>query len=207
MPLSEAHSDALADVYAKSIYQLAEAKGGQATVEDIAGELETILELTRTDPRFGEFLASRVLPVADRARSIDAIFKGRVSDLTFRFLQILNEKGRLYHLPAIGAAYDALVQQKFGKVEVDVYTADPLVADELRDIRAQLQRAIGREPIVHNYVEPAMIGGVKIQIGDRLIDGSIATQLRRVKDQILTHGAAELRASAERMIDGAGGPL
>src|SRR5207302_840211 len=119
--LSEAHSDALAQVYARSIYELAEAKGGQATVEDTAGELEAILELTRADARFGEFLASRVLPVADRAASLDAIFKGRISDLTLRFLHIMNEKGRLYHLPAVGTAYDALVQQKFGRVEVDVY--------------------------------------------------------------------------------------
>jgi F-type H+-transporting ATPase subunit delta len=202
MPLSESHADALAEVYSRSLYELAEAKGGQAMVESVAGELETILELTRENARFGEFLASPAVSMPDRAKSLDAIFKGRVSDLVLRFLQILNEKGRLYHLPAVGAAFDSLVQQKFGKVEVDVYTADAMGPDELREVRAQLQKAIGREPVVHSYVEPSMIGGVKIQIGDRLIDGSLETQLRRVKDQILSQGAAKLRGEADRLIDG-----
>jgi F-type H+-transporting ATPase subunit delta len=204
MPLSEPHTNALAEVYARALYDLADEKGGQATVEETSGELEAVVELTRTDAKFGEFLASPAVSVADRAKSLDTIFKGRLADLTLRFLQILNEKGRLYHLPAIAAAYDSIVQQKFGKVEVDVYTADAMGSDELREIREQLQRALGREPVVHNYVEPSMIGGVKLQIGDRLIDGSIATQLRRVKDQILTQGSSKLRSDAERMIDGAG---
>ena len=204
MPLSEAHADALAEIYARSLYQLAEAKGGRAAIEEIAGELETIVELTRANPAFGEFLASRILPAADRAKSLDAIFKGRLSDLTLRFLQITNEKDRLYHLPAIAASYDALVQHAFGRVEVDVYTADPLAGEELREVRAQLHKALGREPVLHTYVEPAMIGGVKLQIGDHLIDGSILSQLRRLKDQILADASAALRARADRLIDGAG---
>src|SRR4051812_27772478 len=116
MPLSETHTDALAEIYAKSLFQLAEQAGGRAVIEEIDDELETILEIARGDARFSEFLASRVLGVADRAKSLDAIFKTRINDLTRRFLHILNQKGRLYHLPAIAAAYDAMVQQKFGKV-------------------------------------------------------------------------------------------
>lgn len=204
MPLSEAQPDALAEVYARSLFELAEAKGGQANIESIGGELEALLELARSDAKFGEFLASRVLPVADRARSLDAIFKGRIADLTLRFLHILNEKGRLYHLPAIAAAYDAVVQKRFGRVEVDVYTAGTLTSDEHREVKDELQKALGREPVVHHYSEPAMIGGIKLQIGDRLIDASLATQLRRMREQITTSGGAELRARAERLIDGAG---
>jgi F-type H+-transporting ATPase subunit delta len=204
MPLSEAHPDALAEIYARSLYELSEAKGGREMVESIDAELEEILELARVNAKFGEFLASKILPVADRAKSIDKIFTGRISDLTVRFLHILNEKGRLYHLPAIGAAYDAVVQKKFGKVEVDVFTAESLSGEDVRDITSQLQKALGREPVVHQYTEPSMLGGVKLQIGDRLIDGSVATQLRRVREQIMQNGAAELRARSERIIDDAG---
>jgi F-type H+-transporting ATPase subunit delta len=204
MPLSDAQPDALAEVYARSLFELAEARGGREAIETALGELEDILELTRTDPRFGEFLASRVLPFDARERSLERIFKGRVSDLTHRFLQILNEKGRLSHLPSIASALDGIVQKRFGRVEVDVYTATPLGADELADIRARLQSTLGREPIVHAYTEPAMLGGVKFQIGDRLIDGSLATRLRKFREQLSGRGAAEIRARAERIIDDAG---
>src|SRR5690349_5577658 len=83
----------------------------------------------------------------ERAESLTRILTGRASDLTVRFLQILNQKGRLSHLPSIAAAYDQIVQEKFGRVEVDVYTAAPISPDELRLIRERLQAAIGKEPI------------------------------------------------------------
>lgn len=204
MPLTDAPADALAQIYARSLFELAEAKGGQGAIESTQAELEEILELARHDARFSEFLASRVLPVAQRSASLERIFKGRVSDLTLRFLQVLNEKGRLAHLPAIADAYDTLVQEKFGRVEVDIYTAAPISPEELRVVRDQLQRALGREPIIRPYTDHGMIGGVKLQIGDRLIDGSIATRLRKLRDQLATNGMAELRARAERIIDDTG---
>ncbi len=201
MPLNDAQPDALAEIYARSLFELAEAKGGHDAVEACGGEIEDVLELARGNPRFSEFLASRVLPVAQRSASLEKIFKGKVSDLTLRFLQILNEKSRLSNLSSIAAAYDALVQKKFGRVEVDVYTASPVSTEELKAIRDRLQKALGQEPIVHPYVENGMLGGIKLQIGDRLVDGSLATQLRKFRDQLAIEGSAELRSRTDRIID------
>jgi F-type H+-transporting ATPase subunit delta len=205
MPLSEARPDALAEMYARSLFELAEAKGGQAVIESTLGELEELLELARANPTFSEFLSSLSMPAAKRGESIRRIFKGRISDLTAHFLLVLNDKGRLAHLPAIAAAFDAKVQAHFGRVEVDVFTAEPIRADELRAIKERFQKAIGKEAIIHPYTEGAMLGGVKIRIGDRLIDGSLATQLRRMREQLNTSGAAALRARAEKIIDDATG--
>lgn len=204
MPLTDAQPDALAEIYARSLIELAQAQGGREAVEASASELEDILEIARSNPKFSEFLASRVLPVAQRSASIERIFKGRISNLTLRFLQVLNEKGRLPHLSAVAAAYDAHVQRLFGRVEVDVFTASPISTDELKAIRDQLQRALGREPIVHPYVENGMLGGVKLQIGDTLVDGSLATRLRKFRDQLSTQGSARLRARIDQIVDDRG---
>lgn len=201
MPLIDTPPDALAEIYAGSLFELAETKGGRPAIEATLSELEDILELARSDARFNEFLASRVLPVAQRSASLEKIFKSKISDLTLRFLQVLNEKGRLSHLPPIVAAFDRTVQDKFGKVEVDVYTASPIAPDDLRTIRERLLQALGKEPILHPYTDESMIGGIRLQIGDKLIDGSLSTRLRKLKDQLATDGAAAVRARAEKMID------
>lgn len=201
MPLIDSPPDALAEIYARSLFELAEGRGGRDVIEGTLSELEDILEVARTNARFNEFLASRVLPVGQRSASIEKIFKGRTSDLTLRFLQVINEKGRLSHLPAITQAYDRLVQEKFGRVEVDVYTASPVSPDELKTIRDRLQKALGKDPIVHPYTDESMIGGIRLQIGDKLVDGSLSTRLRKLRDQLSVEGAAEVRARAERMID------
>jgi F0F1-type ATP synthase delta subunit len=63
-----------------------------------------------------------------------------------------------------------------------------------------LQAVLGKPPVLHAYTEPTMIGGVKLQIGDQLIDASVSAELRRMRDRLATNGAAEIRANADRMI-------
>jgi F-type H+-transporting ATPase subunit delta len=201
MPMVQSQPDALARMYATSIFELAQESGdGQQAAEHLLGELEEVLEIARSDARFGEFL-SQILSVAARRASLDRIFKGRVSDLTYKFLQVLNDKSRLSHLPAIVAALDQQVQAAFGRIEVDVYTAGPITPDELATVKAGLQRVLGKEPVVHPYTDATMIGGLKIQIGDQLLDASIATRLRKLRDKLVNDGGASIRAAAERLMN------
>ena len=200
MPLIEGQPNAVSRVYASSLYELASAKGGREFVEEVLGELEDILELARSDARFNEFLASRVLPVEQRAKSIREIFSSRVSPVTLNFLLVLNVKGRLAYLPSIVAAYDAKVQEQFGRVEVDVYTAGPIPSDELHAIRDKLSSVLGKDVIVHPYTDESMLGGVRLRIGDKLVDGSLSSRLRKLRDQLADHGAAAVRARAEQII-------
>lgn len=201
MPITDARPDALAKVYAKSLYQLADEHGGQTAVEDTLGELEDILEIARSDPQFSEFLSSRVLNQADRTKSLESIFTGKVSDLTLRFLLVLNEKHRLSHLIPIVESLDEMVQQRLGRVEVGLYTAQPIDSGEIASIKAQLNQALGKEAVLHPYTDPSMIGGVRLQIGDRLIDASLQTRLRKLRDQLADQGGSALRAAAERIFD------
>lgn len=203
MPLVDAQPDALARVYATSLLELAEPAGGRDLAEEILGELEDILELARADERFSEFLASRVLSHSQREDSLKKILKGRCRDLTLDFLLLLNEKQRLGHLPAIVASYDQLVQDRFGRVEVDVFTAQPIGSAELSQVKNRLQAALAKEVIVHPYTDTSMIGGIKVRVGDQLIDGSISAQLRQLRQRLTQRGTGELRARFDRLIDNA----
>lgn len=195
-------TDAVSTVYARSLFDLAQSKGGHDAIEGTLGELEEILELARSNPKFGELLSSRVVSTEKRGASLQRIFGGRVSDLTCRFLLILNEKGRLGHLASIVSAYDGLVQQHFGRVEVDVFTADPMGPDELRDVQGKLSKSLGKDVIAHPYTDASMLGGVKFRIGDQLIDASLATRLRKLRDQLTTSGNAAIRAKFDGIVEG-----
>lgn len=200
MPLTDTKPDAVAAVYARSLYELAEQRGGAAAVESALAQLEDVLELARHDARFSEFLASRVLSAEARDRSLRAIFDGRVDELVLRFLLVLNDKNRLGHLPAIAAAYDAMVQERLGRVEADVYTASAIDTAQLGAIRDRLAAKLGKDVIVHPYTDPAMIGGIRLRIGDQLIDASVATRLRRMRDQLANQGLARIKAGAQGLL-------
>lgn len=194
MPLSHAVPDALCQIYARSLFELVETQGGGAAVEATLGELEDILELARSDRKFDEFLASRTIPRAHRDAAIARVFSGRCSPLTLRFLRVLNDKERLASLPGITAAFDALVQHKFGRIEVDAFTVEALAPDQVADLRARLSAALQKDVVLHSYVDHHMIGGIKLRIGDQLVDASLATRLRSLQDQLSSQGLASLRA-------------
>ena len=193
-------TDALASVYARSLVDLAQQAGGQDKINEVLGELEQICELLRSDRKFREFFASPVIDRKARAQSIRKIFGNRVTDLTLRFLLVLNDKNRLGHLEQIFAAIDRMIQEAFGRVEVDVFTPTQLGQTQLEKLRERIRAAIGRDPVLHPYVEPAMLGGLKLRIGDQLIDGSLAGKLRRMKRELLSSGG-KLRDRLTKFIE------
>jgi len=201
MPLIEAQPSALAKVYAKSLFEVAQQHGGQDNAESILGELEDIVELARNDRAFSELLASRLIESGKRDASLERMFSGKVSPLTLNFLRQLNRKGRLINLSQIATAMDELVQSQFGRIEVDVFTATPIDAAELETVRTQLSASLGKDVIMHPYTDSSMLGGIKLRMGDQLIDASIQAQLRKMRDGLLDTGSAEVRGRSGDMLE------
>lgn len=196
-------ADAVARVYAKSLYELAEEAGGRSKILQVASELEGICELARNNKSFGEFLGSPIIDGARRAASLRRICHEKVTDLSLRFLLVLNEKERLKHLELISEAYDQLVDTALGRIEVDVYTATPIDEEQLDSIKNRISTALGKEAILYSYVDQEMIGGLKLFIGDQLIDGSVASRLRRMNKQLRVRGA-DLAGRIGRIIEEGG---
>ncbi len=198
-------TDALAQVYARSLYELAEEAGGSEKIIEVGAELAEICEIARAQRDFREFLASPIVGNDKRGEALGRIFSDQITDLTLRFLLVVNKKGRMGHLEAINSAFDQLFQKAYGRIEVDVYSAAPLDNEQLTSIGERVKEAIDREPVLHPYTDETMLGGLKLRIGDQLIDGSVATQLRIMKHRFMTSGAATIRDRFDRIIDEGGG--
>ncbi|MED6307370.1 MAG: ATP synthase F1 subunit delta [Planctomycetota bacterium] len=196
--------DEVAGVYARSLYELAHEAGGLDKAEEVYAELDAIVEMSRADPRLREFLSSPILGKGAREQALRSAFENRVSDMLLRFLLVANDKGRLGELSNIASALDAMLQKAHGRIEVDVYTAssDQIGEELLEGVVEKIRSATGKEPVLHKYSDPSMIGGIKLLIGDQLIDGSVATRLRRMREGIVGRGAVGLRAEAGRFLDG-----
>ncbi len=201
MPLIESQPTALAKVYAKTLFEIAHAHGGQQNAEEILGELEDIIEIARNDRQFNELLASRLIEAEKRDASLVRMFDGKVSPLTLNFLRQLNRKGRLANLSQIAVAMDEFVQEQFGRIEVDVFTATPISASELENVRKRLSDSLGKDVIMHPYTDSTMLGGIKLRMGDQLIDASIQAELRRMRDNLLNKGAGEVRGRSSEMLE------
>jgi ATP synthase F1 delta subunit len=177
--------------------------GGSGAVEETRVELHDLVALARRDKAFGEFLSSRIVDTGKREKSLDRMFAGRTTGSVLNFLKVLNGNGRLGLLPAIAEAFTTVAQESFGQIPVQVTTAAAMSDAEHAALTSRLKAQLGREPVLNCTVNPALIGGVRIQIGDKLIDASVATRLAQVRDTMNSRGSALVRAAAERIFTGA----
>ena len=97
-----------------------------------------------------------------------------------------------------------MVHEAFGRVEVDVFTPSTLDPEQVRSLEQRIGTALKKEPVVYTYTDPDMIGGLKLRIGDQLIDGSVAARLRRIRQGLLTSGSSAIRQRFDRIIDEGG---
>jgi len=197
----EGPPEAIDKVYAQALFELAEAEGGRQLLEELAHEAQALAETTRTPDR-REFFRSRIIPVAAKEAVIRKSLESRIHPLLFKFIVTLVRNERLDRLWRIFEAYDQMIQERFGRVEVDIFTRYPVPQDQLQALGARLQEALGREPVMHAYTDEKMIGGVKLLYGDVLIDGSVDTQLRKMKDKMVQHGTGEIRDRFDRAVEG-----
>jgi F-type H+-transporting ATPase subunit delta len=119
---------------------------------------------------------------------IERTFNNRADPTTLNFLGLLNSKGRIGLLREIIDAYDDLLEEQLGNVEVDVTVAQRLTPEQLEQVRQRVSQALGRNAVIHQYVDEAIVGGLVVRVQDKLIDASVRFQLEQMRRQLL--GAA-----------------
>jgi F-type H+-transporting ATPase subunit delta len=181
----DAGSRHVARVYAESLLDAA-AEGGQTdqVLEEFAALTDGVLGAA---PQFAEFLLSG----AARSRKAEVIrraFDGRASDLFRNFLLVLNAHRRLNLLRGIRAVATELHAEREGRMPVLVTSAVPLHDDQRERLRQELRAKYHKEPVLTARVEPDLLGGIVVQVGDYLYDASVRAQLENVRKQIIGRG-------------------
>ncbi len=116
-------------------------------------------------------------------------------------MQVVNSKDRLASLAEIVVTYGQLVDRRNGIIEADVFVVSLLDDAEVQRISANLSDALGGNVVLHQSVDPTLIGGLKLRIGDRLIDASVATQLKNMKKRITDEGREAARGGIAKYIE------
>ena len=168
--------------YAEALLELArraeDTVGWGKLIHDVASGVSQ-------DIRLRQFLESpRISQAQKNAVFLDAL-GDRVPQHFLRFLQTLVRKRRQNLIPEIAAQYDNLLDVVEGRVHANVTVAKETTAVDEARIAEHLSRVIGKQVIPHIAVNPAILGGVVVKIGDTVMDGSVRRRLARLKGQML----------------------
>jgi F-type H+-transporting ATPase subunit delta len=181
MATSQQHSP-IAISYAQALLDLARE---QNVHEHVAQDLAGLKQVIDGDPRFGQFLRDPSIGDEERRGVIDRTIRPRVNPLVANFLGVLGQHGRLGALDQVAAAYQHLLDEMMGKVEVEVTVAQQLSADQLEQVRKRVSDALRKTAVIKQHVDDSIIGGMVLKVEDKLIDASVRTQLQTMKRQLL----------------------
>ena len=173
--LSRRYAKALADVAAE----------GQV-LEPVGRDLQAIAGLFKQNREAAAFFANPGIPLGDKRRVLQSLAdRATAQPLSARFLGLLLERGRLLHLGAIVLAYEELIDERLNRARATVTSAAPLSELTLEGLKGRLRIATGREISLETRVEPGVLGGLVAQVGSTIYDGSLRTQLRRMREHLL----------------------
>jgi F-type H+-transporting ATPase subunit delta len=186
----------LAEVYAKALLGAGE-KQGQA--EALLAELDSlVVDVLDVYPKFEAMLGTAFISPVHKSELLARVFGSSASPLMMNFLRVLTEHDRLEILRDIRRVAVRLLDGMRGRVRVEVVTATPLDPDLTQRIAQQLQAALGREPRLVSNVDPSLLGGLLLRIGDTIFDGSVATRLARVREQMIERSVHEIQRGRDR---------
>lgn len=184
---------AIARPYAEALLGLARAAGAEDRVRE---ELDEIARLAAERPAFRDYLDNPAIDAGERREALERIFRGRASDLVVDTLQVMNRKGRIALLPAVAAAYRAAHDEAAGRVEVRVTSAVPLTDAQRRRLVDAIEGGTGLVPKLVERVDPAILGGLVVRLGDRKADASVATRLRNLSEALRARASRQLRSGS-----------
>jgi len=184
-------------VYAEALFELAVERQLTGEVrEDLGG----LVELLDSDQDWVLFLESPRIGIRDKAAVIKRVLEGKICDLTMDFLMVVAAKGRLGGLRAMARHYVELEDIKAGRIKGKLTTAVELDPKETARLTEQIGRALRKTVTLEKRCDPAIIGGMILNIGDTVIDGSVQGSLERLSRRLRMKSQRDLGA-AELLID------
>ena len=168
--------------YARALFSLAQEEGQH---ERVGEELEAVGETLRSSPEARTMVENPGYTQAHRHALVDLLAQRmQLSPPMLSFLRLLVDRHRLAEIHGIARAYGEMLDEKVGRVRATVTSARPLGEDELPRVREVFAAATRRTIVLEPRTDPKIVGGLIAQVGPRVFDGSIKTQLERLRREL-----------------------
>ena len=171
----------LAKEYGNGLYELAREDDLIAQLHD---ELCEIGELIEAEPDFARLLSSRAIERGERLRVVDEAFAGRAHPYIVNYMKLMVEKERFEAFADSIKWFHQRYNEEFGIVEAEVTTAVPLSQADFDQLSAKLREMSGKNVSLNCHVDPALIGGVRVEMEGRRYDNTIQSKLGRLRQSL-----------------------
>ncbi|MCL5957926.1 MAG: ATP synthase F1 subunit delta [Chloroflexi bacterium] len=171
---------AVARRYAEGVFSIAVEKD---TLEEWRDDLE-VLSAVLSQPGFVIYLENPKTTSEEKRRTVAELLEGRIQPLALNLAFLLINRNRTNVIGKIADEYNRMMDEHLGVAVAEVTTAVPLSSEQEKDVIDHLKQLTGKQIKLEAKVDPGIIGGLLIRIGDKLVDGSVATRLTNLMEAI-----------------------
>jgi|tagenome__1003787_1003787.scaffolds.fasta_scaffold20954134_2 F-type H+-transporting ATPase subunit delta len=188
--------DQVARVYAKAFMGLpAKTSDPEALVEELKSLVTEVLDKF---PQLERTLASSLVSDDQKERILDRVFGKFASTQVLNFLKVLSRHGRLDLLRDIVRNVQKLHIERSGRTQVEVRVATQLDDTLREEIVNRIRRAIDREPLLNIKIDPSLIAGIVVRVGDTVFDGSLKTRLEQARRDMISRAIEQIETQPAR---------
>jgi len=183
-------AEQLGKVYARALVGAADAAG---VADEVIGQLDRYVdELLKEHPPLALALASPRISEEEKGRILDRLIGESCHPVLVRFLKIMAKRGRLGYAPAVRDSARQLQDEILGRVTAEVRTALPLTDDLRQEVLQRIGASTARQVRLVEVVDPGLVGGMVIRLGDTIFDGSISNRIQKLSRRVRAGFSREL---------------
>ncbi len=164
--------------YAKALFDLDRIKGS------LIGDFESIIKVLNQSPKLVKFLKSPI-SLIEKKEVFQNLLGEKLDSMFINFIFYLIQKGRLDNLQSIGREYKRMANKCLGVWEVDIVSAVPIDADFELKLKQKLEKDFCKKISLNKKVNPKIIGGAILVIENEMLDWSVATRLKKLKENLM----------------------
>lgn len=172
----------LARRYARALLDLARKRGELEAAHD---ELGALAALFRQDPRVRRFFETPNIARSEKVAFLEREWKPRLNRPVFALLNVLLRRRRLDHLITISEEFHKIAEKAQGITRVQVRTAVPLSEEQADTLTRMMTRRTGSKVLLTREIDPSVLGGAVVSLDHQVIDGTLATELWRIRRRLL----------------------
>lgn len=178
--------------YASALFELAQE---EEELDQFDNELNEIYKILRNNPELEKVLYHPRIQASDKKIIMKKILTKEFSPLIINFMMLIIDKGREILLKEIIRYFQNLALEARGIIQIQVYTAMELTSKIETKLAEKLQKLTQKEVELKITVDPSLIGGIKLRIGDKIIDGTILQHLERMRENLAQIQVSQLEVS------------
>ena len=172
--------------YATALFELAR---DERSIDAVKADLDKFEALLNDSADLKRLVRSPVFAAETQSRALGAVLdKAGISGISANFLKVLTANRRLFAVSDVIRAYGALVAKFKGEASADVTVAEALNEKNLDALKSALKSVTGKDVSLNVKVDPAIIGGLVVKLGSRMIDSSLRTKLNSIKNAMKEAG-------------------